>query len=55
MPDGDGVIGGEVDHRFRREETEDLTLSGVLCAKDLLIDLDDLETIVDLSIHFRGS
>ena len=55
MPDGDGIIRGKVDHRFCHEETEDLTLSGILSAKDLLIDLDDLGTIVDLSVHFRGS
>ena len=33
MPDGDGIIRGKVDHRFCHEETEDLTLSGILSAK----------------------
>ena len=55
MPDGDGVVGGEVDHRLCSEETEDLSLRGVLGAEQLLVDLDELETRVDLFIHFSCS
>ena len=55
MPDRDGVEGGEVDHRLRREEAEDLPLRGVLGGEDLLVDLDDLETLVVLSFHSRDN
>ena len=55
MPDGDGVVGGEIDHRLCGEETEDLALRGVFGAEQLLVDLDELETRVDLSIHFSCS
>ena len=53
MPDGDSVEGGEIDHRLRSEEAEDLPLRGVLGGEDLLVDLDELETLVVLTVHSR--
>ena len=53
VPDGDGVEGGEVDHRLRGEETVDLSLRGELGGEDLLVDLNDLETLVVLTVHSR--
>ena len=53
MPDGDGVEGGEVDHRLRGKEAVDLPLRGVLGGEDLLVDLNELESLVVLTVHFR--
>ena len=53
VPDGDSVEGGEIDHRLRSEEAVDLPLRGVLGGEDLLVDLDELETLVVLTVHSR--
>ena len=55
MPDGDRVKGGQVDRRLRSKEAEDLPLGGKLGFKDLLVDLEDLETGVDLIVHSSWS
>ena len=51
MPDRDCVEGGEIDHRLRREEAPDLPLRAVLGGEDLLVDLNDLESLVVLTVH----
>lgn len=53
VPDGDSVEGGEIDHRLRSEEAVDLPLRGVLGGEDLLVDLNELESLVVLTVHFR--
>ena len=53
VPDGDSVEGGEIDHRLRSEEAVNLPLRGVLGGEDLLVDLDELETLVVLTVHSR--
>ena len=53
VPDGDSVEGGEIDHRLRSEEAVNLPLRGVLGGEDLLVDLNELESLVVLTVHFR--
>ena len=53
VPDGDSVEGGEIDHRLRSEEAVDLPLRGVLGGEDLLVDLNELESLVVLTVHAR--
>ena len=53
VPDGDSVEGGEIDHRLRSEKAVDLPLRGVLGGEDLLVDRDELESLVLLTVHAR--
>ena len=51
VPDGNSIVRGEIDHRLCRKEAVDFTLRRILCGKDLLVDLDYLETLVVHTVH----
>ena len=55
MPDRYCVEGGEIDHRLRHEKAEDLPLRGELGGEDLLVDLNDLVSLVVLTVHSRDN
>ena len=54
MPDGDGLVGGQVDLRLHREEAVDLALRGKLGCEVLQVHVMDLAVVVHLLVGLHA-